>query len=106
MLTSVTPCNSTPLVTCRSTCGNSAVRYQVSAISNQKSAIELYKGLFLQGFSLPDSVPFEEWLSTCREHYTKQAVQTLHDLADYHAGREEYEPAIQVARRQFTLEPW
>ena len=77
-----------------------------SRIDALKSANDLYDGVFLEGFSLPDSVAFEEWLAARREHLTQQVMQVLHTLAEYHAGREEFELALPYAKMQVELAPW
>jgi DNA-binding SARP family transcriptional activator/predicted ATPase len=68
-------------------------------------AAELYCGDLLSGFNL-DSLPFQEWLVTEREHFHHQAMETFYHLAACHNQREEYEQAQRYARRQLALEPW
>jgi WD40 repeat protein/DNA-binding SARP family transcriptional activator len=77
-----------------------------SAIENQKSAIALFRGPFLAGFSIPDSFTFEEWLTLKREQLTQQAIHTLRQLADFYETCGDYEPALTYAHRQVELEPW
>jgi WD40 repeat protein/DNA-binding SARP family transcriptional activator len=77
-----------------------------SEIENQKSAIAFYRGPFLHGFAIPDSVPFEEWLTLKREQLTQQAIRSLRQLADFYEACGDYEPALTYARRQVELEPW
>ncbi len=84
----------------------SVIRSQQSAIGNLKSAIDLYRGEFLEGFSLNDSPAFEEWILAKREYFKRQALKALHALAEAHQQRGEYEPALSYARRQLELEPW
>ncbi|MBM4467470.1 MAG: hypothetical protein FJ014_18255 [Chloroflexi bacterium] len=84
--------------------GKSANRQ--SAIGNLKSAIELYRGRFMEGFSLRDSPLFEEWLLFKQEHIDRQMWSALHCLAQVHAVRGEYERAEPYARRLLALEPW
>ena len=69
-------------------------------------AIDLYRGPFLEGFSLPDSAPFEEWLATSREAYQRQAIQALRSLAELYEDQGEYGRGLVYARRQVDLEPW
>ena len=79
---------------------------QPSTIENLKSALDLYRGPFLEGFSLPDSTPFEEWLAASREHYQQRALLALGSLAGLYEEQEEYEQSLVYARRQLELEPW
>ncbi len=69
-------------------------------------AAELYRGDFLSGFTLRDSLPFEEWQLTQQESMRRQAVELLARLATYYEGRGEHEPAQRYAGRLVALEPW
>jgi hypothetical protein len=42
-----------------------------------EEAVSLVRGLFLEGFSLADAAPFEEWLLLRREHFGRQTVEAL-----------------------------
>ena len=74
-------------------------------IARLREAVELYRGEFMAGFSLP-SAPFEEWLLAQRERLRLQALDALQALAAYHERRGEHEQALRYARRQLELEPW
>ena len=54
-----------------------------------EEALELYRGPFLEGFSLADSAPFEEWARLEREQLEQMALGALGQLAGYweEAGR-------------------
>ena len=69
-------------------------------------AVELYRGDLLDGFTLPDSEPFEEWRLFTQEELHRQATEALTHLATYHERRREYEQAGHYLRRQIELEPW
>jgi DNA-binding SARP family transcriptional activator/RecA/RadA recombinase len=71
-----------------------------------ESAASLYRGAFLEGFSLPDSAPFEEWLALKREQYARLVLKALNDLAHLAISQGRYEPAQQYAWRQVEIEPW
>jgi WD40 repeat protein/DNA-binding SARP family transcriptional activator len=79
---------------------------QGQAINNLQSAISLYRGPFLAGFSIPDSAPFEEWATLQRERLGQQAIQFLRHLADFHEACGDYDQALRFAQRQVELEPW
>ncbi len=66
----------------------------------------MYRGEFLQGFSLKDSPEFEQWLLAKREYYKRQVLQILHGLAEACQQSGEYEQALAYARRQLELDPW
>jgi len=69
-------------------------------------AAEIYKGRFLEGFSIPDSLAFEEWLLLKRERYDQLAYQVLNKLANYYELIGDYETALTFAQRQIELDPW
>ena len=77
-----------------------------SEIKNLKSAIALYRGVFLEGFSLADSAPFEEWLASTRQVVNQQMVQTLGELGDAYLEQGDYAQGLPYARRRVELEPW
>ncbi len=72
----------------------------------QTPATALYRGNFLEGFSLGDSPAFEEWILSKREYYRQMALRAFYDQAEVHEGRGEYEQAFSYAGRQLELEPW
>jgi len=71
-----------------------------------EQAVRLVRGTFLEGFSLADAAPFEEWLLLRREYYCRQVVKALDGLVAIHEGRGAYERALVHARRRVELEPW
>lgn len=70
------------------------------------TAMSLYRGPFLEGFSISDSAAFEEWSSLWRERIGQAALNGLGALARYHEACGEYTPALEYARRQVALDPW
>ena len=58
----------------------------------------------MEGFSLPDSIPFEDWLLMNREFLLAKVLQALHRLAGYHQERGAYEQVLIIARRQLELD--
>ncbi|HIC89092.1 MAG TPA: hypothetical protein EYP04_06790 [Anaerolineae bacterium] len=79
---------------------------QSSAIIHLRSAVGLYRGNFLEGFSLTGSAPFEEWAWLREERLKQQMLRALHRLASIYEQRGDYEQAQVYARRQLELEPW
>jgi predicted ATPase/DNA-binding SARP family transcriptional activator len=77
-----------------------------STISNLQSAISLYRGPFLEGFSLEDCPEFDTWTGIVREELQRQALSALSQLAEAYESRGELEEASQYARQQLELEPW
>jgi WD40 repeat protein/DNA-binding SARP family transcriptional activator len=75
-------------------------------LSDLQQAVALYRGSFLEGFSIGDAAPFEEWALLKREQLGRQMLQTLRSLAAIHEQQGQYEQAQSYARRQVQLEPW
>ncbi|MCD6289867.1 MAG: hypothetical protein J7M34_05130 [Anaerolineae bacterium] len=76
-----------------------------SCLGHLEEIISLYHGDFLQGFSLPNSAPFEEWCVIQRERLHKLAGDALHLLITSYEQRGEYDRALWYARRYVTLHP-
>ena len=75
-------------------------------VESMEEATALYRGAFLEGFSLEDSSPFEEWALLTRERLARQATSLLHILAETCEAQGDYEEAQSYAYRQLELEPW
>jgi WD40 repeat protein/DNA-binding SARP family transcriptional activator len=77
-----------------------------ATIRQLEEAVALYQGDFLEGFSIADSVAFEEWLLLRREQLARQIVAALRRLAGYYEGRDAFEQALPYAWRRVEMEPW
>jgi DNA-binding SARP family transcriptional activator/predicted ATPase len=75
-------------------------------LSGAEEATALYRGGFLEGFSLPDADPFEEWALLTRERLARQISSTLHLLSATCEERGRYQRAQSFARKQLELDPW
>jgi WD40 repeat protein/DNA-binding SARP family transcriptional activator len=75
-------------------------------VEQLERAVAVYCGDFLEGFSLADSPPFEEWALAQREQFRLRVVDALHRLAAHHEQAAEYDRALAAARRALALEPW
>lgn len=71
-----------------------------------RQAASLFRGDLLTGFTLRDSVSFEEWQVVQQEALRIQAIDTLDRLAGYYELRGEPEQVQGYARRLVALEPW
>jgi DNA-binding SARP family transcriptional activator len=76
------------------------------AIQRLEETLQLCRGGFLEGFSLPDSPDFEEWLLYHQERYLHLTLQALERLLKHYQERGEYERALPHARRVVELDPW
>ncbi len=70
-----------------------------------QEAVALYQDDFLVGFTLPDSLAFEEWGFFEREGLRQALAGALQRLVRWHSEREDYEDAIAHARRWLALDP-
>ncbi len=68
------------------------------------AAVDLYRQDFMAGFSLRDSVAFDDWQFFQSEQYRQQLAYALESLVDIHAQRREFELAIPHARRWLALD--
>jgi predicted ATPase/DNA-binding SARP family transcriptional activator len=75
-------------------------------VSSWEEAVALYRGPFLEGFSLKDSAAFEDWSRLIREQLHRQVLSTLHRLAEHAEERKDYAQAQRHARRQVEIAPW
>jgi DNA-binding SARP family transcriptional activator/predicted ATPase len=71
-----------------------------------EQAVSLVRGPFLEGFSLADAAPFEEWQLLRREQFGRQMAEALDRLAAIYEKHEAYDRALPHARRRVELEPW
>jgi DNA-binding SARP family transcriptional activator len=77
-----------------------------SALDGWAQAIALYQGAFMLGFSLPDALPFEEWVMLQREWLQRRALETLRHLIAGWRARGAPEAALAYAWRLVEIEPW
>lgn len=77
-----------------------------ACVGRLHGAVALYRGGFLEGFSLPDSAAFEEWALLERERLQRFVVDTLQRVAEWDERRGEHEEALGHIRRWVELEPW
>lgn len=77
-----------------------------ASVAELESALALYRGGFLAGFSVSGAAPFEEWALLQREQIARRVVDALTWLVAQLEARGDYEQAQIFARQQVTLEPW
>jgi predicted ATPase/DNA-binding SARP family transcriptional activator len=71
-----------------------------------EEAVDLYRGPFLEGFSIPDSAAFEEWALLTRERLEGVASTAFDRLIDKQERQGALAIATTYARRWVELEPW
>ena len=78
--------------------GSEDLRTQLEAVSNR------FRGEFLAGFSLPETLEFEEWLEVKREGVRRDVDTVLHKLSRLQAEAKKFEAALATARRRVQLD--
>ncbi len=71
-----------------------------------EEAVALYRGGFIQGFSVRGSPEFENWALLVRERLQRQVLDALRRLVAYHDGNGKLERACEMAWRWVELAPW
>ena len=71
-----------------------------------EEAVALYRGEFLDGFSVAESASFEEWAVLTREQLRRLVVEALDQLVQRYEAAGEYEIALPHSWRQVELDPW
>ena len=75
-------------------------------VQRLRSAIGLYKGDFMAGFSLPNCSQFDWWLLKKQEEYHRLALRALTRLGRYHELYGDFAMAEEYAQKEIELEPW
>lgn len=70
-----------------------------------ESALDLYRGDFLQGVYLRESSRFEEWASLTRERLRLAALTALENLVDFYKRCGAYPKGIRAAQRLLQFDP-
>ena len=71
-----------------------------------EAAVDLYRGEFLAGFSLPGCLQFQWWQVVKQEIYHGQAIEALALLAKHYDRCGDYARLSRWAHREIELEPW
>jgi DNA-binding SARP family transcriptional activator len=74
-------------------------------VARLESATLLYRGTFLDGFSIRDSEGYEEWLRLERERWQQRWLNALEQLVDAHLALGAWDAAIAHSRRALAADP-
>jgi multiple sugar transport system substrate-binding protein len=85
---------------------NGAKRASQQTVERLEKAVTLYRGRFLEGFSVADSSTFDDWVLLSRERLHRQVMDALRCLAELYERRGDYEDALLYAWRRVDLDPW
>lgn len=77
-----------------------------SCVALLEIAVRLYVDDFMAGFSLPDSPQFDEWQYFEREGLRAECLRILAMLTAYYERQQDYDHAIDMARRWLSREPY
>lgn len=78
---------------------------QLSAKGDWSAAAGLVTGEFLEGFSVPDASPFEDWLATERSLWRQRSIGALLHHAEARLAAADLAAAEAAARRGLALDP-
>ena len=73
-------------------------------LENLETAVNLYRGEFLQDFYLPDCNEFEAWASNQRAFFYRKIQQVLQELIALHLEGKDYESAETAVHHQLSLD--
>ena len=68
-------------------------------------AVSLYRGLLLQGFSIPAAPVFENWMQAESAHLNHACLDALDRLINWAEAREAWTDAIRHTQKLFQLDP-
>lgn len=74
-------------------------------LASLSQALELYRGDFLHGFSLPEAPQFDDWIASEQERYRLLAVRGLEQLAQRYESRRDFTTALETLDRALAFDP-
>ena len=77
----------------------------MSCLSTLEEAVALHRADFMSGFSLRDSLPFDDWQMQQAESLRHELSDTLARLSGSYGARGQFAAAIEHARRWLQLDP-
>ena len=77
-----------------------------SCADRRERAVALYRGDLVDGFTIPDSDLFEDWVQVWRQRFRERVVTALDDISTWHERMGRRDLAISAVRRQLELDPW
>lgn len=83
-----------------------AANPEQAALEQLNSAMELYRGDFLEDFTVQDAPEFETWMFTEREHLRRMVLKAGWQLTVSAYERGLFAEGIEAAWKVLTIEPW
>lgn len=69
------------------------------------ATLDLYRGDFLSGFTLPDPPEFDDWVMVERERYRRLAVKGLTVLSQLYESGRDFRAALEALERALAFNP-
>jgi len=88
------------------TCEAAARDDAVPPLETLRAALALYRGPFLHGFNLGDSLEFESWALRTREQLERQHLRLLRLLGSAQEAAGDYTQAVETYRAMLAAQPW
>src|SRR6185436_5224211 len=82
---------------------STALQSSLTDLQKLVDALSLYKGDFLDGFSLSDSPHFDDWANFERERYRLMAMHGFAELSHRYEAKHNYSAALASARRALAF---
>ena len=74
-------------------------------VTQKETAVSFYRDDFLTGFSLRDSLAFDEWQLQQAEHLRRELTRVLEQLTHHYQAQGQFEAAIDRAHHWLQLDP-
>ncbi|MEM7028551.1 MAG: BTAD domain-containing putative transcriptional regulator [Chloroflexota bacterium] len=81
-------------------------KQEATGLAHVDDLLTLYKGAFLDGFSLSDSDLFEAWQLLKQEQFHRHYLRLLQQAVDSWIAKEDYAQACDYAQRLVDASPW
>lgn len=78
----------------------------VPALETLRATLALYRGPFLHGFNLGDSLDFESWALRTREQLEREHLRLLHLLGSGQEAASDHTHAAETYRAILAAQPW
>jgi DNA-binding SARP family transcriptional activator/ABC-type branched-subunit amino acid transport system ATPase component len=76
-----------------------------ACLTQLAEAVALYRGDFLEGFTLRDSATFDDWQAFETERFRRELAAVLEKLVAGHRAQDHFEAAIAFAQHWLALDP-
>ena len=74
-------------------------------ISSLVSTLKLYRGAYLDGFTLPDTPSFDDWMVIEREHYLALAIKGYATLSRLYEAERDHAAALGALSQALAFDP-